>query len=124
MSGDPLDDFPRLELRHRPALLNADDLTFLVRIRLVVRVIVLRPAHGLLEQRMRETALDADDHGLVRLVAHHHALEDALWHSSLLNLPSACGDPPSRCGSEPRRAALHERERYSRADPSRVGNAG
>src|SRR5579863_9437908 len=49
---------------------------------LVVRVIFLGPAHRLLEQRMGEAALDAHDHGLGLLVAHHDALEGTLRHFS------------------------------------------
>ena len=49
-----------------------------------MRMILLRQTHGLLQNRMRQAALDLDHDGLVVLVAHHHALQDAFRHLFLL----------------------------------------
>src|SRR5215218_5026374 len=81
-----LDHFPALELRQRPTLLDSDDVTHAVLVRLVVGVILLRAPHRLLEHWMGVTALDPDDDGLVLLVAHHNALERTLRHLEPLTL--------------------------------------
>src|SRR5579871_5510934 len=44
--------------------------------------IALRALDELLIDRVHEPTLDRDDHGLVRLVADHGALQYAPWHSS------------------------------------------
>src|SRR5471030_1332555 len=43
-------------------------------------MIILRAPHRLLQERMRETALDLDDQSLVLLVADDDALENSLRH--------------------------------------------
>src|SRR5215813_6554425 len=75
-----LDHFPALELGNRPVLLDPHDVADAVFVGVVVGVIPLRPPHRLLQQRVGEAALDADNHGLVLLVAHHGALEHPLRH--------------------------------------------
>src|SRR5258708_5424721 len=45
-----------------------------------MRMVVLRTAHRLFQERMRETALDLDDQSLVLLVADDDALENSLRH--------------------------------------------
>src|SRR5690606_19336987 len=65
---------------NRPPLLNPHHVADLEGVRLVVRVVLLRPAHGLLQERVHVAALDHDDHRLVVLVRHDHALQDALRH--------------------------------------------
>src|SRR6266545_4135570 len=77
------DHFPALELGDRPALLDPDDVVHVIFVGLVVGVVFLRSPHRLLHDGMGEAALDADDHGLVLLVAHHDSLERALRHLSL-----------------------------------------
>src|SRR5687768_11150224 len=72
---------PGLELGDRPRLLDADDLAFLVFVALVVGVILLRPADDLAVERVLHPPLDADHHGLVGLVGHDGAGQDALGHS-------------------------------------------
>src|SRR5215212_9471682 len=74
------DEDPLLELRDRPRLLDEHRIAHLGGVVLVVGVVVLRPAHGLLEDRVRETALGLHDDRLVLLVADHDALQKALWH--------------------------------------------
>src|SRR5271155_1156184 len=79
---------PPLQLRDRLRLFDRHRVADLVGLRLGVRVIVLRAAHRLLQQRMRETALDLDDQGLLLLVADDDALEDSLRHGLVLSLCS------------------------------------
>src|ERR687884_1798799 len=81
-------DRPALQSRNRPVLLDPDDVTDGELVLLVVRMIMLGAAHGLLEERMGEAALDADDDGFVLLVAHHRTLQHAFGHSPLLTSPS------------------------------------
>src|SRR5262245_30254572 len=77
-----------LARQHRPPLLLGDRRTLLdphyfahlELVLLVMGVIVLAPAHGLLQHGMREAPLDADHHGLVVLVAHHDSLQHAFRH--------------------------------------------
>src|SRR5215510_8483705 len=85
-----LHDLPALELGDRPVLFDPYDVADRVFIGLVVGVVLLRPPHRLLEHRMGEAALDADDHGLVLLVAHHGALEHPLRHSDASYFDFAC----------------------------------
>src|SRR5262249_35477837 len=72
--------FPVLELGERTALLDPHDVIHVIFVGLVVGVVLLGAPHGLLHDRMGEAALDAYDHRLVLLVAHHDALERALRH--------------------------------------------
>src|SRR5262249_9226825 len=117
---------PALQSRDRPVLLDPDNVADRELVVLVVRVVVLGAPHRLLQERMGEAALDADDHGLVLLVAHHRALQHAFRHSGLLTSPwlrrrasagqwSGCG----RCRAAPAAPA-----RCSRADRSPAGSAG
>src|SRR5580704_4139961 len=71
---------PALELGDRPVLLDPHDVADLELVLLVVRVVLLRAAHRLLEQGMGEAALDLHHQCLALLVAHHDALEGTLWH--------------------------------------------
>src|ERR1700730_14227164 len=79
-----LHHFPPLELGQRAALLDPDEVAHVVFVGLVVGVVLLRAPHRFLHGRMGEAALDAHQHGLVLLVAHHDALERALRHLCLL----------------------------------------
>src|SRR5579863_2206806 len=81
------DDDPALELRDRPRLLDRDGVADLLGLVLDVRVVVLRPAHGLLEQRVGEAALDLHHKRLLLLVAHDDALQDSLRHGLLSPWP-------------------------------------
>src|SRR5262249_55502054 len=74
------DHGPVLELGDRADLLDPHHVADGVLVVLVVRVVLLRPPHGLLEHRMREPALDAHHARLRLLVAHHDALELSLRH--------------------------------------------
>src|SRR5262245_1505109 len=74
------DDFPSLELGDRPPLLDPHDVADRIRIGLVMCVVLLRATNGLLHSRVRETTLDAYDHGLVLLVANDHAMQRTLRH--------------------------------------------
>src|SRR5260370_34229188 len=76
-----------LEPGYRPVLLDPYDVADREFVLLVVGVIVLGAPHRLLEERMGEAALDADDHRLVLLVAHRRALQHAFRHSDLLTSP-------------------------------------
>src|SRR5947209_1473640 len=120
-----LNDFPALELRNRPVLLDPHDVADGVLVGIVVGVVLLRAPHGLLEQRMGEAALDADNHGLVLLVAHHGALEHPLRHLNA-SLTSTCPRRASaaRWSSAARcRGALGARAPCSRAARWRAGSA-
>src|SRR5256885_4329266 len=74
------DHGPALQLRNRAMLFQPHDVADRELVLLVMRVIFLRPPHGLLQDRVREAALDADNDGLVLLVAHHGALQHPLRH--------------------------------------------
>src|SRR6185312_5502690 len=74
------DDGPALAARDRRTFLDENHVAHLVGVAFVMRLVLLRAAHGLLHDRVRETALDIDDDGLVVLVADDGALQDALWH--------------------------------------------
>src|SRR5690606_6416691 len=78
------DHGPALVARDRRTFLDEHRVAHLVRVALVVRLILLRAAHGLLHGRMRETALDIDNDRLLVLVADDGALQDALWHGLVL----------------------------------------
>src|SRR6266852_5889795 len=117
---------PALEPGSRPVLLDPYDVADREFVLLVVGVIVLGTPHRLLEERMGEAALDADDHRLVLLVAHHRALQHAFRHSDLLTSPwvprpasAARWSGSGRC-----RAALAAPVPCSRADRSPAGIAG
>src|SRR5690606_15654746 len=79
---------PALCLYQRPALLPGNRRAFLDPylvadlglVGLVMGVIALAPAHGLLHHRVRKTALDQDDNGLVVLVADDGSLKYSLRH--------------------------------------------
>src|SRR5438105_7328151 len=121
-----LDHGPALEPRHRPMLLDPHDVADRELVLLVVGVIVLGTPHRLLEQRMGEAPLDADDYGLVLLVAHHRALQHAFRHSALLTSPwvprrasAARSSGSGRCRAAPAAPAP-----CSRAGRSRAGIAG
>src|SRR5262249_29114569 len=81
---------PALVLRDRPMLLDPYDVADRIGVGLVMSLVLLAAPHRLLEQRVGEAALDADDHRLVLLVAHHDALQHPLRHLPLLTSP-ACG---------------------------------
>src|SRR5205085_10401545 len=89
LSSGPLlapDHGPALEPRDRPVLFQPYDVAHRVLVLLVMGVILLRTPHGLLQDRVREAALDADNDGLVLLVAHHGALQRPLRHLSISSL--------------------------------------
>src|SRR6266480_3928145 len=117
---------PALEPRYRPVLLDPHNVADREFVLLVVGVVVLGAPHRLLEERMGEAALDADDHRLVLLVAHHRALQHAFRHSPLLTSP--CVPRPASAGrwsgSGRCRAAPAAPAPCSRADRSRAGSAG
>src|SRR5882724_8547530 len=75
------DHGPALELRNRAVFFQPHDVSDRELVRLIVCVILLRPPHGLLQDRVGEAALDADNDGLVLLIAHHGALQHPLRHS-------------------------------------------
>src|SRR4051794_40862684 len=75
-----------LELGDRLVLLDPDEIADRIFGLLVVSVELVGAPHGLLHHRMRESPLDADNHGLVLLVADNHALERSLRHTILLLL--------------------------------------
>src|ERR1700721_815412 len=117
---------PALELGDRAVLLDPHHVADRVLVVLVMRVVLLRAAHGLLEHRVREAALDAHHARLRLLVAHHDALELSLRHIGLLTSTSvgrrASAAPPSGYGRY--RGAPRARGMCSRAGPSRAGSAG
>src|ERR1700691_4124872 len=109
-------------------LFDPHDVADLELVLLVVRVVFLRPAHRLLEQRMSEAALHAHHQCLVLLVAYDDALERSLRHIDPLNSslrlvsPDALSARPSsiaRC-----RAALRARVRCFPVARWRAGSAG
>src|SRR5262245_59511223 len=77
---------PALVLGDRLALLDPDDVADLEGGLLVVRVELLRPAHGLLEQWVHVAPLHLDYDRLGVLVRHHHTLQYALRHALILKL--------------------------------------
>src|SRR3954471_2349508 len=81
------DDRPALQLRNRAVFLEPDDVADGELVGFVVGVILLRTPHGLFQDRVREAAFDADNDGLVLLVAHHGALQHPLRHRILLTSP-------------------------------------
>src|SRR5689334_411882 len=88
---------PALEFRNRLAFLDPHHVARRELVLLVVRVVVLGTADRLLVDRVRESAIDAHDHGLVLLVADDDALKSSLRHplSLLLGLallPGNCLD--------------------------------
>src|SRR5579864_7565642 len=68
-------------------LLDPHNVADRTRIRFVVRVVFLGPAHRLLQDRMREPAFDPHHDGLRLLVAHHFALQYAFRHLSAPQTP-------------------------------------
>src|ERR1700733_14987835 len=74
------DDGPALQPRNRLRLFDRDSIADLATIVFVMRVKILRPAHRLLEKRMRETALALHDDGLVLLIADDDTLQDTFRH--------------------------------------------
>src|ERR1043166_1602251 len=116
---------PALELGDRTVFLDPHDIADRIFVLLVVGVIMLAAPDGLLEHGVREAALDADDHRLVLLVAHHDALEHPLRHLVLLTSPSArraSAGRSSRCARC--RAAPGAHAQCSRAARSPAGSAG
>ena len=73
-------DRPGLVLGDRCAFLDGNDVTYLVLVVLVMRLVLLGTADRLLKQRMREAALDPDNNGLLVLVGNDYALQNALRH--------------------------------------------
>src|SRR6516225_4492230 len=69
--------FPALAPGQRPAFADAHRIAHLEAVALVVRHKLLRTHHIFLIDRMLDSAVDANDHGLVGHVAHHHALQYA-----------------------------------------------
>src|ERR1051326_356934 len=117
---------PALEPGDRPVLLDPYDVADREFVLLVVRVVVLGAPHGLLQHRMREATLDADDHRLVLLVTHHRALQHAFGHPDLLTSPAlrrrasaARSSGAGRCRAAPAAPAP-----CSPADRSAAGSAG
>src|SRR6201991_543722 len=60
-------NFPGFCFRLRRAFDDAGDVAGLVDVGFVVRVVLLGPAHGLLQQRVEQSTLDLHHHGLVAL---------------------------------------------------------
>jgi hypothetical protein len=75
------DDNPALEFRDRPRLLDRDGVANLLGLVFNMRVVVLGPAHGLLEQWVSEPTLNLDHKRLFLLVADDDALQNSLRHS-------------------------------------------
>jgi hypothetical protein len=73
-------DRPGLVFGDRCAFLDGNDVTYLVLIVLVMRLVLLGTADRLLKQRMRESALDPDNNGLLVLVGNDYALQNAFRH--------------------------------------------
>src|SRR5690606_31841297 len=73
-------DDPALVLGNRRAFLDGNDVADLELVGFVVRLVLLRPANGLLKEGMRKAAFDANDNGLVVLVADYGALQNAFRH--------------------------------------------
>src|SRR3954452_23279632 len=97
MASDPLrlllvraalrQHFPGFGFRLRRAFDDAGDVAGLVDVGLVVRVVLLGPAHGLLQQRVKQRTLDLHHHSLVALVGDDNAFENSLRHLSSLLRP-------------------------------------
>src|SRR5215813_10639980 len=117
---------PALEPRNRPMLLDPHRVADVELVLLVVGVVLLRAPNRLLHLRMREAALDADDDGLVLLVAHDDALQHSLRHRCLLTSTWAAtrASDARSCGCGRCRDGLRAPARCSRADQSPAGNAG
>src|SRR5476649_1454825 len=79
---------PSLGFRLRRALDDAGVVAGLVDVALVVGVILLGPAHGLLQHRMQEGPFDLHHHGLVALIGDDNALENSFRHLSALLRPA------------------------------------
>src|SRR5262245_53552440 len=71
---------PSLVLGDRSALLDPHHVADLEGIVLVVRVELLRPAHGLLQEGMGVTALHLEHDGLGVLVGNHYDMPNQLRH--------------------------------------------
>src|SRR4029078_520892 len=67
-------------MRQWPPLLDPDNVTDVMLILFVMRIVLLGAPHGLLHYRLREPALPAHDGRFILLVAHHYALQHALGH--------------------------------------------
>src|SRR5262249_25073407 len=74
------DHGPAFEFGNRTAFLDPNHIPHRISVGFVVGVIFLRPANGLLHRRVRKTAFNAHDHGLILLVAHDNAMERTLRH--------------------------------------------
>src|SRR5882757_2707858 len=81
--------FPGLRLRLRRALDDAGDLARLEGIALVVSVVLFRPTHGLLQNRVQEGPLDLDHNGLVALVGDDQPFENSLRHLGFPTPPTS-----------------------------------
>src|SRR5215218_1334909 len=75
-----VDEHPGLEFGERLGLFNEDRVAHLGCVVFVVCVVVLRLTHGLLHDRVRETAFHLHNDRLVLLVADNDALQNALRH--------------------------------------------
>ena len=75
-----VDEHPGLEFGERLGLFDEDRVAHLGCVVLVMSVVVLRLTHGLLHDRVRETAFHLHDDRLVLLVADNDALQNALRH--------------------------------------------
>src|ERR1700693_596888 len=115
-----LDHRPALEPGYRPVLLDPHDVADREFVLLVVGVIILGAPYRLLEERMGEAALDADNHRLVLLVAYQRALAHAFRHPVLFISPCVArpASPARRSGSGRCRAAPAAPAPCSRADRS------
>jgi hypothetical protein len=74
------DHDPALAFRDRAAFLDANLVALFETVVFVVGGVFLRAHDEFLVDGMHDAALDADDHGLVALVAHHHTVQDPLGH--------------------------------------------
>src|SRR5690606_30400926 len=71
---------PGLVLGDRCAFLDGNHVTYLVLVVFVMRLVLLGTADRLLKQRVRESALDTDNNGLLVLVGNYDALQNAFRH--------------------------------------------
>ena len=69
-------------------LLNPDQVADRIFVGLVMRMEFRRAAHGLLQDRVRESPFDADDDRLVLFVAHHDPVQSPLRHQIFLTSTS------------------------------------
>src|SRR6202050_1338858 len=79
-------DRPALKLGNRPVLFDPHQVADLEFILLIVRVVLLRTAHRLLEQRMGVAAFDTHHQSLGLLVAHNDTVQHTLRHLFPLSL--------------------------------------